>query len=164
LNVTDSEGEWDTETKIMKVVQSPTANFTTTYHSSRVTFNASSSYDPDGYIMSYNWDFGDGSTSADIVPVVTHNYTKPGTYNVTLTVIDNDDLTNSVKNSLTIKTLLGDLNSDGILNILDITIVAKAFGSFPGHSRWDPIADLNEDGKVDILDIAKIAKNFGKTC
>lgn len=56
-----------------------------------------------------------------------------------------------------------DLNADGKIDIKDIAITSSAFGSFPGHPRWNPICDLNNDNRVDIRDIALIAKNFGKT-
>ncbi len=55
-----------------------------------------------------------------------------------------------------------DLNSDGKVDIRDIAIAAIAFGSYPGHPRWNPIPDINKDNKVDIRDIASIARNFGK--
>jgi hypothetical protein len=51
-----------------------------------------------------------------------------------------------------------DLNGDGEVNIKDITIWGLAFGSYPGHSRWNPNADMNNDGKVDIVDAVLIAK------
>jgi len=57
----------------------------------------------------------------------------------------------------------GDLNIDGKVNIIDVAITAKAFGSYPGHTRWNPIADLNKDGIIDITDISIVAKQFGKT-
>jgi len=57
----------------------------------------------------------------------------------------------------------GDLNHDGKVNIRDISIVARAFGSYPGHLRWNPSADINNDNKVNIRDLAIIARNFGKT-
>ena len=58
-----------------------------------ITFNASTSYDPDGSIVSYYWDFGDGSTASGMT--VTHVYNLPSNYTVTLTVTDNDGLTSS---------------------------------------------------------------------
>lgn len=58
--------------------------------------------------------------------------------------------------------LEGDLDHNGLVNILDITIAALAFGSEPGDGNWNPIADLNADGVVNIIDIAKVAWNFGK--
>jgi len=49
-------------------------------------FNGSGSYDPDGYIDSYEWDFGDGNSSTDANP--THHYGATGAHTVTLTVTD----------------------------------------------------------------------------
>jgi hypothetical protein len=56
-----------------------------------------------------------------------------------------------------------DLNGDGKVDIKDVAIVGKAFGSYPGHPRWNSAADLNGDGVVDALDLALVAKGFGKT-
>jgi len=58
---------------------------------------------------------------------------------------------------------LSDLNHDGLVNILDVTIVAKAYGSKPGDPNWNVIADLDGNGIIDILDISKVAKDYGKT-
>ena len=58
-----------------------------------ITFDASFSYDPDGEIVSYEWDFGDESTGEG--EVVTHTYSDVGDYTVTLTVTDDDGATNS---------------------------------------------------------------------
>jgi len=55
-----------------------------------VTFNASQSYDPDGYIVLYEWNFGDGYTANITYPVVQHTYLADGTYQVVLTVVDNE--------------------------------------------------------------------------
>jgi len=55
-----------------------------------ITFDASSSYDPDGQIVSSNWDFGDGNTTEG--QVATYAYSEAGNHTVTLTVTDNDGL------------------------------------------------------------------------
>jgi len=59
-----------------------------------VTFDGSASYDPDGVVVAWNWDFGDASTASG--KVVTHAYSSAGTVVVNLTVTDNDGLSNSL--------------------------------------------------------------------
>jgi parallel beta-helix repeat protein len=51
---------------------------------------------------------------------------------------------------------------DGRTDIKDLALAAKAFGSYPGHPRWNPIADMNGDLKVDIKDLALMAKHYGQ--
>jgi PKD repeat protein len=72
----------------------PAAKFTHSpqepYIYKMVTFNASSSYDPDGEIVNYTWDFGDGNISYG--EITNHTYFEPGSYEVNLTVTDNDSL------------------------------------------------------------------------
>lgn len=58
-------------------------------------------------------------------------------------------------------TLLGDIFPDGKIDMKDIAIVAKAFGTAPGDLNWNPEADLNPDGKIDMKDIAIVARAFG---
>lgn len=57
----------------------------------------------------------------------------------------------------------GDVNKNMKVDIFDVAVIAKAFGSYPGHERWNPVTDINQDSKVDIKDIALTASNFGKT-
>jgi len=66
-----------------------------------ISFNATGSYDPDGVIVSYIWDFGDHNTSQLKNPV--HVYAKSGNYTVILTVIDNNGLTNMDMATVTIR-------------------------------------------------------------
>lgn len=55
-----------------------------------VTFDASRSYDPDGSIVRYEWVFGDGYiANVTNYPLVQHAYSEDGTYQVVLTVVDN---------------------------------------------------------------------------
>jgi hypothetical protein len=56
-------------------------------------FDASCSFDTDGSIVSYSWNFGDGS--GDVGPFVSHVFEAPGTFHVTLTVTDNNGLTSA---------------------------------------------------------------------
>ena len=46
---------------------------------------------------------------------------------------------------------------------IDIVIVAKAFGSCPGHKGWNPVADIDDNNKVELKDVFTVAKEFGKS-
>jgi len=65
-----------------------------------VRFDAGASYDPDGQIVSYTWDFGDGSTGTG--KLASYRYDVQGTYAVMLTVHDNDAGVRSTTIELTV--------------------------------------------------------------
>lgn len=71
----------------------PNANVTSGPLPLTVNFDASGSSDPDGTIVDYAWDFGDGNASAEQNP--THIYTSPGTFIAGLTVTDDQGATSS---------------------------------------------------------------------
>jgi outer membrane protein assembly factor BamB len=56
-----------------------------------------------------------------------------------------------------------DLDANGVVNIVDVAIVAKAFGSRPGDEKWNQNADLDNNGIINIIDVAAVAKDYGKT-
>jgi len=66
-----------------------------------VHFDGSDSYDPDGSIVSYIWDFGDGTFGNGIT--VSHVYTKAGDFTVTLTVSDDRGATGIASIVITIR-------------------------------------------------------------
>ena len=82
----------------------PIANFTidNDYLIGCVYFDGFSSYDPDGEIVLYEWDFGDGATYKSKWGWSFNQYCNHGTYNVTLTVTDNDGLTGNLTKSVKI--------------------------------------------------------------
>lgn len=59
-----------------------------------VAFDGTASFDPDGEITAYRWDFGDGGTATG--PVAEHAYEAPGLYIATLTVEDDTGVANSI--------------------------------------------------------------------
>jgi hypothetical protein len=69
-----------------------------------IFFDASGTYDLDGFIVSYVWDFGDGTISNGIN--ATHTYQKSGEYFVTLIITDNLGNTFS-------KSMIVNINSEG---------------------------------------------------
>jgi PKD repeat protein len=84
--------------------QPPIADFDVDFSSGvaplNVSFDASNSYDPDGYITSYNWDFKDGAT--DSGEAITHTFNSAGSYNVKLIVTDNKGVTDSTTRTITV--------------------------------------------------------------
>ena len=64
-------------------------------------FDAGASSDPDGKIVSYHWDLGDGSYAG--VVRTGHLYAKPGVYNVTLSVTDDKGAKTSKSTTITVK-------------------------------------------------------------
>ncbi len=72
----------------------PVADFIYNVEESSVMFDGASSYDRDGEIISYDWDFGDGRTGEG--EIVYHQYCEEGAYDVTLTVTDDDGLTGNI--------------------------------------------------------------------
>jgi PKD repeat protein len=58
------------------------------------------SFDTDGYIASWSWDFDDGTNSTEQNP--SHIYNKTGSYEVTLTVTDNENATDNMTLTITV--------------------------------------------------------------
>jgi len=74
----------------------------------------------------------------------------------------------STKNVKILLTIKGDVNGDRKVDMIDIVIVILAYGSYPTHPKWNPLADISgstpgvPDGKVDMLDIVFLILRFGK--
>jgi hypothetical protein len=56
----------------------------------------------------------------------------------------------------------GDVNIDGKVDMKDISLAAKTFGSHSNSAAWNPAADENEDNNIDIRDLSAIARHFGQ--
>ena len=104
----------------------PVAAFSFTCDGLSCNFDASDSYDPDGTITDYDWDFGDSSIEIGVTP--NHIYTADGTYTVVLTVTDNDGATDTDTQDVTVS---------------DTVLVTVHVGDLDGSSatasrnRWD---------------------------
>ena len=77
----------------------PTAAFTSEVDHLEASFDSSGSQDTDGTIASYAWDFGDGGTSTAANP--DHTYATAGTWDVSLTVTDDDGSSDSITHQVT---------------------------------------------------------------
>jgi PKD repeat protein len=91
LTVTDSDGAPGTDTATVNINAPPHAEANGPYNGNvgqTITFDSTSSNDPDGSIASYDWNWGDG-TAHGTGASPTHAYTTSGTKTVILTVTDN---------------------------------------------------------------------------
>ncbi|HIH70162.1 S8 family serine peptidase [Methermicoccus shengliensis] len=129
-------------------------------------FNASPSHDPDGTIVHYMWDFGDGTSGSGVL--VDHTYTSylwNGTqympFEARLTVLDDADLPNSTTVPVIVY-MAGDANGDGVSNILDAALVGLHWMASYGTANYHDGADLNNDNVVDILDAAIVGLNWNR--
>lgn len=107
LTVTDNDGLSDSaSTSVQVTTDLPSAVITienpaTSYAVGElVYFNGLSSSDPDGTIVQYDWEFGDGAVGSGIN--ASHAYSSTGTYSVTLTVTDNAGAMNSSSVDVTV--------------------------------------------------------------
>ncbi len=81
----------------------PVAEFTTGQQPGTLTidFDGGGSDDPDGSIVSYDWDFGDGTFGAGVAP--SHAYAAAGSYDVSLTVTDDQGATDQVEQMVAVQ-------------------------------------------------------------
>lgn len=150
----------DTENQSIYVRQNPTSNFSFSPIPSvgyPVTFDASASEPRGGSITGYIWDFGDGNATSTDKPTIGHAFTFQNTFNVTLTVLDSENLSSSFSDSvfvvmptvLSIHTssttsIVGyAVNVNGLLTafygvpLSDKTVILSY--TFPGATSWFPI-------------------------
>ncbi|HMA82665.1 MAG TPA: PKD domain-containing protein, partial [Candidatus Thermoplasmatota archaeon] len=103
LNATDDDGEFTNISTTLDVTHKPTVNFTyspvSPLTSDTITFTDTST-DQDDSVSSWSWDFDDENTSTEENP--THSYDNDGTYNVSLTVTDEDGATNQTNQKITV--------------------------------------------------------------
>ena len=96
LVVIAANGDMDYIEKVITVLNVPPvadAGENITSNSLTVTFNASLSYDLDGSIAIWHWEFGDGGVGEG--KIISHTYAAEGIYTVNLTVYDNDGATSN---------------------------------------------------------------------
>ncbi|MCK5109587.1 MAG: PKD domain-containing protein, partial [Methanosarcinales archaeon] len=100
---------------------------------------------------------GCGNTTATSCPVITHTYTIPGSYTVTLTVTGDDGTTDTTSKIITVEGICGDLNHDGMITIADATIaLLMVVGAIPDARE----ADVNGDDRVTSLDVLIILQKY----
>jgi branched-chain amino acid transport system substrate-binding protein len=118
---------------------------------SAISFSSSGSNDPDGSIVSYSWDFGDGETSTDADP--SHVYSDPDGYTVTLTVTDDKGATDTETTTCTIEEVLPPDDGKGGFPwsmVLAVLIVAAAAGAYLYLQKMKPKVMVRKPAEFDI--------------
>jgi len=122
FKVKDSQGEWSSEDNAILVINtssSPsnepptpdTGGPYTGYVNESISFDASNSSDPDGDdIVSYEWNFGDGTNGNGVSDE--HAYSSIGNYVVNLIITDSQDKTSTISTYANISIQTPDQNSD----------------------------------------------------
>jgi len=56
--------------------------------------------------------------------------------------------------------VFGDVNNDGKVDLIDLSLVECAYGSFPSHPRWNVWADLDKNDEIDLYDVYLIVRGI----
>jgi len=179
LRVTDNNDTTDIITKIVFIYTGnipPVADFSWTpefpHHDVTVTFDASASYDPDGNIVLYEWDWDNNGIydESSSNPIVTHTWTQEGSYPVTLRVTDDNNSTGIMTKTVEVvvnqppnvditypvegQTVLGTItingtacDSDGTIQLVQVKIDEgywyDAIGTISWSYIWDTTMVIN---------------------
>ena len=113
-----------------------------------VSFNGSASSDPDGSIVAYSWNFGDGAAASG--SATSHVYSTPGTYTARLTVTDNQGASGAKTVSIQVNSSAPTVPSS------PSALSATAISRYQINLTWTDNS-ANEDG-------FKIERCAGATC
>jgi PKD repeat protein len=137
LTVTDNDGAEDSITHTVTVINlQPEASFNCTPNPQTdmdIQFT-DNSIDPENQPISWFWDFGDGNTSELQAP--THKFANEGNYNVTLTVTDDENATDTYTMTVPVTKPPQTSGSTPLWIIAIVVIVIAAIG-FLGLLWWN---------------------------
>ena len=130
--------EDDTENAVESATQPPIGSIVApanVLEGDTISFSATGSVDPNGSVVSYAWDFGDGSSGAGVT--ASHTYAQDGVYTVRLTLVDNDGLADSTLFTLTVNNVapvVGAVPNGSVA--LGATYSVNGSFSDPGADIW----------------------------
>jgi hypothetical protein len=109
-----------------------------------------------------------GVSGSGVLLRVTFNAIGSGTSDLHLydTILLDSSITNIAHGTVdgtVLSGIEGDVNRDGIVNVIDLTFVSYSYGAFAGEPYYNLNADLNKDGIVDMRDLSTVAFNLGQT-
>ena len=157
INATEPQGTGPTESTQGPCEgipnQPPVANFTADPEAGAipltVSFDATASYDTDGSIVAYNWDFGDGTNGNGATS--SHTYTQEGIFTATLTVTDDEGLNGTAATNISVVPDAGNglcfVESNGLL-VMEAEDFTSSQPGFNGLEPfyWEEYDDVNASG------------------
>ena len=123
-------------------------------------FSAAGSIDPNGSVVNYEWSFGDGATGTGADAA--HTYTQDGVYAVSVSITDNEGLTDTVTTTITIANvapIVGDFQG-APLSTGDVYTVAGSFTD-PGAETWTATVNWGDGSAVSTATLSD--RNFSLT-
>jgi probable HAF family extracellular repeat protein len=118
-----------TNTAPVATLSGPASGFKLT----ALTWNGSGSSDVNGDTLSYQWNFGDGSSATTSTPTITHSYATVGSYRVTLIVSDGEASSTSAGADVVIQSRPPVANAGP-----DQTVVQRTTVALNGSASSDP--------------------------
>lgn len=121
---------------------------------SAISMSAAESFDPNGTVVNYLWNFGDGTTASG--STVNHVYTQDGEYTVTLIVTDNDGLNDEITTTATVSNVapsIAALNG-GTALLPGETYSSSGSFSDPGTDPWTATVDYGDGSGAAALQLS----------
>ena len=120
-----------------------TASATTAIAPAAITLDGSQSYDSDGSVRFYYWDFGDGTTdTTGTLQATTKSYTAAGTYTVRLTVVDDKGYSATTVQAITMGSATP-AKSVSLRN-LNLSLAVSRTGSGRAKAAFEVVNDLGQ--------------------
>ena len=126
--------------------------------------------DPDSDTLSYTWSqpagltvaLGGGTTAdASFTAPVVSTSAQAG---LTFTCTVNDGKGGIASDSVNARVwMLGDINRDSSVDVVDLLTFADAWNSVKGDARYNALCDFNSDNSVDLVDLLALAGSWGRT-
>lgn len=134
----------------------------TSNEGSAVAMSGAASSDADGSIVSYAWDFGDGSSGSGTT--ASHTYAQDGSYTVTLTVTDNDGLTATTTSSVSVANVGPVIGAFAGATLLpDESYSASGSFSDPGADTWSATINYGDGSGTSALTLSGKSFSLGHT-
>jgi PKD repeat protein len=140
-----------------------------------VAFSSNGSYDPDGTITSFRWDFGDGS-APDTTANPVHVYQRTGTFTASLVVTDNSGLTATASTTIVVSadtrmhlsliTLTASTSSRGTQVTARITVVdsaGKPVSNATVSGAWSGVLSKSVSAKTGSTGVASFVSALTKS-